>query len=295
VRFDSRHPAVNFIFFSAVILADCLFNQPVFLAIGWVCPFVYSLHLAGKRAMKFDGILLIFTAIFPFLYSFFAHFGVTVLTVNVIGNPVTLEAIVSGLVIAVKVSSFLMWFFCVHEVVSSDQIVYLFGRISPRLSLFLSILLRMVPQIRLCFRRVNEAQKGIGLGVGEGGFLRGISRWFRVSSIVLTWLNDSLIQSAASMKCRGYSLPGRTAFSVFRFDYRDRIFVISMSACLSVLTAGSLLDQTRILYRPEIVMNHVTPVSFLFYAAYGILCLMPLAADVISSVQFRKAEEISAV
>jgi len=41
MRFDSYHPAINFIFFGVVITAAIAFNQPVFLAIGYICSFLY--------------------------------------------------------------------------------------------------------------------------------------------------------------------------------------------------------------------------------------------------------------
>ena len=44
----------------------------------------------------------------------------------------------------------------------------------------------------------------------------------RVFSIVVTWSLESGIITADSMRCRGYGLPGRTAFSIYRFDDRDR-------------------------------------------------------------------------
>lgn len=289
MRFDSCHPAVRLFFFVSVILTACYFNQPVFLAIGWLCPFLYSVFLSGRRALRFDSALLILSGLFTVFYASVSHFGVTALAVNRVGNTITLEALLFGLSVAVRASAVLMWLFCLHEVVSSDQVIYLFGRISPRLSLFLSILLRMVPRLRIRRRCIDDAQRAVGMGAGEGNLFRRIRRRGRENSILLTWLNDSLIESAASMKCRGYSLPGRTAFSIYRFDYRDRIFVILMGSCLSVLAAGVLLDQTRILYRPEIIMNRITPASFLFYGAYAAFCLMPMIVRHHTERQFRRA------
>lgn len=49
--FEACHPAVNFIFFAAAIYGAVSFKHPVFLAIAYVCAFVYSIKRCGKRAV----------------------------------------------------------------------------------------------------------------------------------------------------------------------------------------------------------------------------------------------------
>lgn len=52
--FEACHPAVNFIFFAAAIYGAVSFKHPVFLAIAYVCAFVYSIKRCGKRAVIFS-------------------------------------------------------------------------------------------------------------------------------------------------------------------------------------------------------------------------------------------------
>jgi energy-coupling factor transport system permease protein len=291
MRFDSWHPAVNFIFFAAVITAAITFNQPVFLLIGYGASFAYSVYLGGRRGLIFDVVLLVLIILYAWFYSAYNHFGVTDLGVNFAGNKITLESIVSGLVIATKAASVVMWIFCMHCVVSSDKVVYLFGRISPRLSLYFSILLRTVPRIGARSRSVNEALKGVGRGAGQGSIPRRIANRARIFSIVLTWVIETMADAADSMKSRGYTLRGRTAFSIYRFDYRDRSFVLFFFLCVSIVSAGAMLDQTRILYRPTIVMNRITPASFVFYFAYALMCLTPMILQIAGEIRFARARK----
>jgi len=90
------------------------------------------------------------------------------------------------------------------------------------------------------------------------------------------------------MKCRGYTLKGRSAFSIYRFDYRDRGFVLAIFWCIAVLLMGVLLDQTRIMYDPEIILNRVTPLSWIFYSAYAFLCLLPMLLQMIGEKRFEQ-------
>ena len=143
MSFDSYHPTINLIYFVSVIAAAILFKHPAYLAIAYVCSFAYSVKLGKRRALIFNLCLIPLMGIWMAWYASYHHFGVTVLTHNFIGNEITLESLVYGGVIAVVAASVIMWMSCVHRVFSTDKIVYLFGRISPKLSLMLAILLQI--------------------------------------------------------------------------------------------------------------------------------------------------------
>lgn len=145
--FESCHPAVNFLFFAAVIYGSVAFQHPVFLAISCLCAFAFSMKRNGKRAVIFNLCLLPLVVCFALYYSSYHHFGVTVLKQNFIGNNLTVESFVYGMVTGLRAAAVCMWLSCLFRVVSSDKVLYLFGRVSPRLSLFLTILLRFIPRI----------------------------------------------------------------------------------------------------------------------------------------------------
>ena len=124
--------------------------------------------------------------------------------------------------------------------------------------------------------------------MAQGNLPRRIHNFLHIQSIVVTWALENLVSTSDSMRSRGYSLKGRTAFSIYRFDNRDRSFVITLFFCFAVLLAGVLLDQTHILYDPEIVWNRITPPSFAFYGAYAFLCLLPLALQRMGEYRFKR-------
>lgn len=287
MRFDSYHPAINLIYFAAVITAAVRFLHPVFAAISLVCSFVYSVKLCGKRALLGNLALLVLAAVWALFYASYRHFGVTELTRNFIGNRITLESLVYGFVLGVTVCSVIFWLRCVHAVFCTDKIVYLFGRVSPRLSLFLSVLLRWVPRTKAQSRRIDAAQCCIGRGKGQGSVFRRIRSALREFSILLTWTSENFLVASESMRSRGCTLRGRTAFSIYRFDNRDRSFVIAIFFCLTILLAGDLLDQTNILYDPQIILNRITPLSGVFYAGYAVLCLLPMTLQLIGEARMK--------
>ncbi len=289
--FEQCHPAVNLIYFVTVIFGMLTFQHPIFLIISFLCAFAYSVKRNGIKSVIFNTILLPLIVAFAFYYSSYTHFGITILEQNMIGNNITLESLVYGVVLGLIVAGVLIWFSCVYSIFSSDKVVYLFGKVSPRLSLFLSVLLRMVPRIKNEAKKINMAQRGIGKGVNQGNVLTRLKNCIHIFSIVITWTIDSLTLASESMQSRGNSLRGRKAFSIYRFDNRDRAYVIGMFTCITLTAMGVLLKQTDIVYDPQIIITPITSMSYLFYLGYAILCLMPLGLELWTEYSFRKARK----
>lgn len=275
--FENCHPAVNMIYFVAVIYGTIVFKNPVFLAISYVSAFVYSVKRNGKKAVIFDIILIPFAVMYALYYSSYTHFGVTVLEKNLIGNNITAESLLYGFITGITVITVIMWFSCIYSVFSSDKVVYLLGKISPHLSLYLSILLRIIPRIKNESKKIYTARRGIKK-----------SNILSIISILITWTIDALILASESMRSRGSLLKGRKAFSIYRFDNRDRLYVIGMFICLTVTIMGAMLKQTYIICDPRIVMPHITPMSYVFYVGYAGLCLMPLLLELWTEWRFKK-------
>lgn len=289
--FEQCHPAVNFIYFLAVIYGMIAFKHPVYLLISFLCAFAYSVKRNKIRAIIFNVLLLPLIVIFALYYSSYTHFGVTVLKQNFIGNNITLESIVYGFVLGFTIAGIMIWLSCVYSVFTADKVVYLFGRISPGISLFLTIILRMVPRIKKEAKRINTAQRGIGRAVNQGSFFVRLKNAIRIVSMLITWTIDSLSLASVSMQSRGSMLKGRKAFSIYRFDNRDRAYVVTMFACITITAMGVLLKQTDIIYNPRIIITPISSVSWIFCAGYALLCLMPLILELWTEYNFRKARK----
>lgn len=287
--FAACHPAVNLIYFVCEIASTLYVRHPVYLLISFLCALAYTVKLNGKRGAIFAAGAAFCACLFALWYSSYHHFGVTVLWRNFIGNNITLESFLYGLALGAAVASTAVWFSCVHAVFTADKVVYLFGKVSPRLSLFLAILLRMVPRIRQQAKKLNTAQSGMGMAVGQGNIWQRGKHALRIFSMLITWSIDMLTDLSESMQSRGSTLKGRTAFSIYRFDNRDRAYVVALFAAITVLIMGLILGQGYISYSPTVQMAQVTVVSLMFYIGYAVLCMMPLTLDLWTEYRFERA------
>lgn len=288
MRFDSYHPMINLIYFVGAITCTICFQHPVFLGISFVCAFLYSVKLNGWKSLLLNVVLVILAMVYALWYSYYNHFGVTNLRMNFIGNQITLEALVYGAVRGIVVITSVIWFVCIFTLITADKIVYLFGRISPKLSLFLSILLRTVPRIKVRAKRIEISREGIGRGIVQGNLWERFLHLLSLISILITWTLEDFVESSNSMKSRGYSLRGRTAFSIYRFDNRDRGFVIAFFGCLTFVLMAVLFNQTNIYYDPMIIMNRITVMSYVFYIAYAAFLLLPLGLQLVGEWKFKR-------
>ena len=289
--FELCHPAVNFIYFVSVIAGMIFFQHPVFLGISYACACAYSIKRNKWRALIFNLLMIPLVIAYGLYYSSYNHFGLTLIKQNMIGNRLTVESLVYGMVLGSVITGVMVWLSCVYSIFTTDKVVYLFGKVSPRLSLFLAITLRMVPRIKKEAQKINRAQQGIGRGINQGPWYHRSGNAIRIISMLLTWLIDSLTTCSESMQNRGSTLRGRTAFSIYRFDNRDRAYVIALFLFLTITMMGVLLQQTNITYDPQIVMNPITPMSWVFFGGYTALCLMPLALDLWTEYSFKKSRE----
>ena len=106
MKFSSYHPVINLIYFATALAGIILFRHPVFLAISFAASFAWSVKLRGKRGLVFDLCLIPMVLLYAGIYASYNHFGVTDLAANFIGNEITLESIVYGLVLGTTAAAF---------------------------------------------------------------------------------------------------------------------------------------------------------------------------------------------
>lgn len=278
--FGSLHPAVGFLYFGLVVAFSMILMHPVCLAVSLGCAFAYAVRLKGGRAVRFALLyllpLMLATAL---LNPAFSHAGATTLTYLPDGNPLTLESVVYGLAAAAMFASVMCWFGCYTESMTSDKFVYLFGRVSPALSLVVSMTLRAVPRFRAQLRAVSNARKCMGPNVGNGIPAR-VKNALAVFSVLVTWALEDAVDTAESMKSRGYGLPGRTAFSVYRFGGRDRAALLWLLLCGGYIALGARLGGVSWRYFPTIRGTAAGAFPASVFLCHLALCITPLAIDI---------------
>lgn len=284
--FETYHPIVLFSFFVAAIGLSMFFMHPIYLAITIFS--AISLNTALRRQLFFKDWKLYVPLFFlmAIINPMISHNGQLVL-LYINGNALTVEAIMYGIAIATMIVAIMLWFSCYNVVMTSDKFIYLFGKVSPALSLTLSISLRLVPRFKHQLAQIVQAQKGIGMDYTAGSLWHRIKCIVRILSILITWALDNAIDTADSMKARGYGVKKRTAFSLFIFERRDGyVLAIIILLFLSNL-AASFIGTTTFYFYPTFGAIKWDIVSILFYSSYFILLSIPLAIEIRGALKWR--------
>ncbi len=285
--FTGYHPAVNFLYFVLVIGCSMFVMHPIFLACSCIGGMAYYVYLKKWKALKTAlWMMLPVFLISAVINPLFTHKGVTVLAYFKNGNALTLESILYGLASGVMLVSVLNWFSCYQVVMTSDKFIYLFGKVIPAMSLILSMVFRFVPKFQIQIEKISNSQKCIGRDVTNGRVLNRAHHGMKILSVMTTWALENSVETADSMKSRGYGLRGRNNFSIYRFDTRDKIMTAVMAAMGLVVIGGIGGKAVSFLYYPMIVINKNTPLAILVYVCYGALCLLPVVINVVEDIKW---------
>ena len=276
--FAAYHPLVCLVYFVIITAVTVLVQHPVYLIISLIGAYCYAYSVDGMKSVRFTiQAILPMMAFVMVINPLFHHGGVTVLWYFPSGNPLTLESILYGVGNGVMMAAMLLWFRSYTKVMTADKFVYLFGKVLPSLSLVLSMTLRFVPMFFQQFQQIRETQKGIGRDITDGTMIERIGHGITILSILITWALEHAIETADSMKSRGYGLPGRTSFAIYRFEKRDKV-LLALLCVLSVYMAFLALSGAMVWqYYPFIRGCALTPAGISGILCYFILCILPTA------------------
>ncbi len=286
--FSGFHPIVSFAFFTAVLLFSMFEMHPAFILISIFCGGLYSVYQGGRKSVRFGFMYLLpLTASILLINPAFNHQGVTILRYLPSGNPLTLESVIYGFASAGLLIGVIVWFSCFNRVVTSDKFMYLFGRIIPSLSLVLSMTIRFVPRFKEEFTRVRQAQKAVGRDISDGKFTRKIRNFVRIFSVMISLTLENSIETADSMKSRGYGLKGRTAYSNFRFERRDGVALTAIFVLSGYVLVGILKNAVEFFYYPSIFASGLTAYSLSVFCGYFLLCSMPMLINLKEDLKWK--------
>lgn len=271
-RFQDHHPVMLALYYLAAAGIAMFTMEPVLLLtsfLGALC----SLAVTGLfTRWRMHLYTLLLYAGMALINPFISHNGVTVLLV-INHNPITLEALIYGLAAGGMIITVMYWFRSFTAVMTGDKLLCIFGALSPKLALMLSMALRYVPLFAKQVHKVSQSQKALGL-YKEDNIVDRMKGSMRVFSVMVTWTLENGIITADSMTARGYGIGRRTHFSIFRWT-RDDVLLLLATLLLTAFTLWGTAGHT-VTYYPAIAASPVTIRTLSGFISYGLLCVLPV-------------------
>lgn len=281
-RFENRNPATVAFYYLCVLAITMFSMNPLILCVSLLSSALCAVveHSANTRAHLFS-VAVFATAVI--INPLVVHNGVTVLF-YINNRPFTLEAAVYGLAAAAMITAALYRLRSFSKVMTSDKMLYLFGRVSPKTALLLSMTIRYVSLLKMRWRSISDTQRALGL-YDDGNLIDAIRGRARVLSILITWTLENGIVTAESMEARGYGSMRRTSYATYRL-HADDVILMVVCAMLSAVTAVGMIC-SRTVYYPQIDMEMFTPWGIAGVAAFLLLSILPLIVNGKEALRWR--------
>lgn len=238
----------------------------------------------ARRGLAFMLPAVILTCIINPLFN---HSGATVLTYFPNGSPLTLESVIYGFFASLMLASVVCHFASFGEIMTSDKIICLFGKLLPSLSLIFSMTLRFVPRFLSQAKKVYASRRAIGKAGTAVSVKERVSDGLAVLSSLASWALENSQDTADSMKARGYGLPGRSSFSVFRLDKYDVAATVYIMLFGIYTLGGAIVGVTDFSFFPRVNFDKISPYGVSVFAAYFMLCIFPFIADIREVIRWK--------
>lgn len=272
-RFADLHPGVLFFYFVCVLGVSMFLPHPLLLAAALLGGLLTrgTLESPGKALVS----LLYYTPtllIIALTNPLFSHRGKTILT-YFLGNPITLESLLYGANLGLMLITVMCWFHCFGLIFTSDKLLYLTAGRLPKTALILSITFRFVPLFRKQIRKIYDSGKAMGLysETGIRAKLRGAKRVFL---IMLSRSLEQGIDTGGAMNARGWALPDKTRYTVFRFYFRDCLVLAAVLLLILPVLIPAARGALEFGFYPALTSTNPSSAA-VAAAAFGALCLLP--------------------
>lgn len=273
--FSTYHPVINFGFFVAVLGITIFLKHPVFVLISVTAAFVYTMILEKKTTIRFSVSILFMIVLFTIMNPLVNPRGKTILFYTKYSR-VTLEATIYGCISGFGMAAVLLWFYCYHKTMTSDKFLFLFCKFMPSTAMIFSMVMRFVPNFYKQIHEISYAQKCVRQDITNGRKIEKIKYGMKILSILFTWALENSIDSADSMRARGYGLKQRSTFSVYRFDTRDVFAAVFLALLTIFVWINIVLGKCSIVFYPAIVMQEL---DMGLCIAYSCLCYFPVVLE----------------
>ncbi|WP_213591328.1 energy-coupling factor transporter transmembrane component T [Paenibacillus woosongensis] len=277
--FTGLHPQLSMLYFLVLLGACMMFQHPVYSLVSFVCVVALLFSLDGGRALKkvIKGYLLIAFVIF-ISNPFFSSRGATILF-YAWDRPVTMEAIVYGAIFALSLLNMLLAFVAFNLVVTPDKLLYLLTPYAPRTAFVITVTLRFVPLLTRRLQQIMTIQRAMGY-LHPGGSKKHLMReGMETMHTLVGWSLEEALQTAGSMRARGYGIGPRSSGTVYRMDRRDRLVLWMMILTGLNIVIGALFGVNHYEVYPRLQTWQWSSQLGIHLLSYAVFLAIPLVMN----------------
>lgn len=296
--FDTAHPAVPTLYFVGTAVLMMFAVHPVYVGISLVAALAFSACCRGiRRTLAGLRWQLPLLALVCLANPLFSASGSTLL--GYLGPmAIYVEALAFGACMGALMVSVLLWLECASRVITQDKMLAVGGRALPTVSLMVSMVAQLVPQLIRRGRMVSAtasvctAARGGNAALGSNGDVDNGSsrrrarlyRHTRLSTVLMSWALEDSIDRSDAMRARGWgAMPHRTTYRTYRFKASDAIAIVGVAFLLALDTFLAWVACSQFHFYPT--MPHL--VLWWGYVPHMVLMALPTVLDLHERMMWR--------
>ena len=310
MELTSIHPGVYLLYYFIMVLFAFIFSDPYFV-VTFLVLLLVLIALQGvshelKNIMKlFIPLSILIMILNPLLNRTGAH-KIYLWS----GFFITYEAIAYGILMSLALLIVILVFSSYNRSVSYQEMLYIFSKKLPIISMIIVMALRFIPLIN---SRAIEVQKlnnlknnGIEMDVGDAdaldldefnsnintdydsklvnklksnkrvaAIIKEAKTLGKIMGITVSWSLEESMFTAKSMKARGYNATERTSYLSYKFSNADFAFIALIIVTVGIIIIGLLHGVGMINIYPSIDFKFSNLPFNIYYLAF-IIFLLPL-------------------
>lgn len=277
--FASLHPAVLFAFYVGLFLFTMLFMHPGYLAVSFITVILLNvIHDRGIRLRKSLFFFLFIGLIVLIVNPLISQRGATILF-YLFDRPITLESIVYGMTMMLSLITLLIGFISFNYVVTEDKFLYLFSSIAPKAALLTVLTIRFVPLLKRRLSEIIAIQWTRGVRIDQGSIKIRSINGMKMVNILLTWSLEEALQTADSMKSRGYGVGRRSSFFTYMMDRRDKVVLSIFIGLIFICLVGYLKGYGSLTIYPELARLTLSGHELFYVVVFSIFNFVPFFVE----------------
>lgn len=276
---DYFHPSVPFVYCVVMMLSAMLFMNPFFIAAGVFFSALTNLIYSGPKRLFSQFALGLPLAVFIALFNpLVSHRGGTLLF-YLFHVPFTLESLFYGICSGGMLLLIFLWFGVYNRLVPAEKSLYLFSGYIPAASMLLTLTQRMIPLFSRRLTKIRNTQKTLLCDMSQGAPRERVQNALKTTSILMSWSMEDGLDTADSMKARGYGAVKRRSFySDYHFRKKDAAALI-LILFLGICCFSGYFIFPKFQFYPY-VRYICTGFPFqLSVVSFGLLCLLPASIE----------------
>jgi energy-coupling factor transport system permease protein len=270
------HPVVCFIYYSlSIIFAMTLFH-PIYLIPAFMIAIVFQqLHDGGKTLAKVWRFYLLMGLAVAMINPLVCHRGRKILF-YFLNKPITLESVIYGITMMLSLWTILVTFLSYQQVINNHKFMYLFSAFLPKTTFLMMMAMRFISLLKIRLEQLSIVQKTKGIDRTKGSIRKRIEDGMNLLYILVTWSLEEALQTAESMKSRGYGLSKRTSFFDYKMGKWNWVLLIIILMLAVVTMIGRYLGYGILTIYPTLASVSFAPQSLLFFITFCVFLLIPI-------------------